>query len=198
MRRVASCGARRSSSRSSRSRAVRGSVAPVQHDAEDPVAADRVDRALRPGRTASIRPRRRARRRRPSPPSRFASGSSADRRRVDDDPVERLARLVDQPPHALRREAAPSDRTSGGRPAASSDAVDTCWTGSLRSLGSRSALRSGRTRCRHLNTVCSDGRRRSASISSTLRWYDSLSVSARFEAVSVLPSPARRWRSSRP
>src|SRR5437762_5875124 len=33
------------------------------------------------------------------------------------------------------------------------------------------------------------GRRRSASISRTLRRYDSLSVSARFVAVSVFPSP---------
>ena len=31
-------------------------------------------------------------------------------------------------------------------------------------------------------------------MSSTLRWYDSLNVSARFEAVSVLPSPATRAR----
>ena len=41
-------------------------------------------------------------------------------------------------------------------------------------------------------SAVSDGRRRSASISSTLRWYDSLSVSARLAAVSVLPSAI--WR----
>ena len=37
---------------------------------------------------------------------------------------------------------------------------------------------------------CCEGRRRSASISSTFRRYDSLSVSARFAAVRLLPSPA--------
>jgi hypothetical protein len=36
---------------------------------------------------------------------------------------------------------------------------------------------------------CMVGRRRSASMISTLRRYDSLSVSARLVAVSVLPSP---------
>ena len=39
------------------------------------------------------------------------------------------------------------------------------------------------------NISCTEGRRRSPSISSTCRLYDSLSVSARFTAVSVFPSP---------
>src|SRR5579864_3812547 len=64
-----------------------------------------------------------------------------------------------------------------------------CWTTIGRSSTDVSASVSPGDR-EILNTVWSEGRRRSASMSRTRCWYDSLSVRARFAAVSVLPSPA--------
>ena len=121
-------------------------------------------------------------------PSRLASGSrpTGGVSRMTQSNASRAS--VDQPAHALRGEA--GDRIRLGRPAGR-------IAEARRHLMDRQALRrrraparrSGPRRCRMPNTVCSVGRRRSASMSSTLRWYDSLSVSARFVAVSVLPSP---------
>ena len=112
-RAAAAAGPRRSSSCSSRIRAMRGATGAVQHDAEDPVRPSAsIARCTRsygvdPALTTSTAPST-------IDAEQVRVGQQPDRRRVDDHPVERLARFVDQPAHPIRREAG---HRIGGRPA---------------------------------------------------------------------------------
>ena len=90
----------------------------------------------------------------------------------------------------MRSEVSPAIGSEIGLPAGSTASrCDTWCSGSGRSSGDDSpSLRPDASSMP--NTVCSDGRRRSASMSSTFRWYDSLKRQREVGAVSVLPSPA--------
>ena len=80
----------------------------------------------------------------------------------------------------MRVEVRPPIGSGSGRPAGSSVRCRVILTvAQLGVAGSPSAPRSGRRCSARWKIVCSDGRRRSASMSSTWRRYDSLSVSAR-------------------
>ena len=158
---VRRCARPRSSSRSSRSRTVRR--APSARFSTTPSTRSRpmrVDRAL----DEVVRRRVRLDDEHDAVDHRRQQvrvGQQADRRRVDDHPVERLARLVDQPAHAVATSGPPSDRTSGGRPAASVRRGETWCSGSFGSSAPiRPSLRPGRAVAPGTR-VCSDGRRRS-------------------------------------
>ena len=91
----------------------------------------------------------------------------------------------------MRSDVRPAIGSELGRPAGSTASRgDTCRTSILRVAVRQQAVGRGPTRCRAGTPSAASAAAGRASMSSTRFWYDSLNVSARFEAVSVLPSPA--------
>ena len=155
-----------------------------------PSSVDRpLDRRIR----VSIPRRRRGARRPPWRASRFASEIKPTGGVSTMTQSKWSAAFVMTTLHPVRRQAA--HRIGSGRPAGST--VRSCRhrddTAGRWAPRSRKPSTS-RARSAAPNISCTDGRRRSASMSSTRRWYDSLSVSARFVGGQRLAVARKRAR----
>ena len=177
-------------SRSRRSRRPRPVAGVVQHQAEHLRHVESRERALdrRLGRDAGADDHQDAvghRRAMATSASGATGGMSIE------DPVEAGAQRVEHAAHRGRPEQL--RRMAGRRPAGSTVSR---WSGRRRARHrSRDAPIStsqGRASSEIPNRRCSDGRRRSASSSSTRCWNSCAIVSARFAAVRLLPSPLLR------